>query len=282
MNALSKDILQDTAIVSGAGNTVILLHGSASSKTLWSGLRGAIDQSYCVVAPDMPGYERDGRAAPRSMDAIVRELAPRILQSGEPVHLVGHDFGAVVAMEIAARYPGRVSSLTMIEPVATNVLLRREHIGGKSTKALRTALAMAHGHIRDDDDFSAMEALVDFWNGKGAWMKTPFQIQRKLTAMARAALRDMNVIAAAPMSPVDLAGIVCPTLLITGAASPEPMASIAGQLVREIPFIRHEEVAEAGHFVHLTHPHVTDTMIREFIARVDARWHGLVPMALAG
>jgi pimeloyl-ACP methyl ester carboxylesterase len=40
---------------------------------------------------------------------------------GEPVHVVGHSYGAIVAALAAARKPEMVRSLTLIEPPATRV-----------------------------------------------------------------------------------------------------------------------------------------------------------------
>jgi len=281
MNALAPHHAIDAAIAGASGSPVILLHGSASSRRHWSGLTGAIEGRFRVVTPDLPGYGRDDRLGPETMSGIVAELMPHLIERGQPVHLVGHDFGAVVALECAARLPGAVASLTMIEPVALNAIWGAGHVAAPETAGFRAALAEAREHFVEGDHFAAMGRMIDFWNGDGAWMNTSFGLQREATGMAAQLMRDMDALAGSPISPIGLAGVVCPTLLITGEASPAPMQDIARHLAREIPFLRHESVAGAGHFVHLTDPHVTDPMIRAFLLKAAEPWYGVAPLGLA-
>jgi pimeloyl-ACP methyl ester carboxylesterase len=70
------------------------------------------------LAPDRPGHGRSPDAR-QDFETEAPIVADQLLQ--EPVHLVGHSYGAIVAMLAAARKPDMVRSLTVIEPPATRV-----------------------------------------------------------------------------------------------------------------------------------------------------------------
>lgn len=102
-----------------AGPTVVMVHGSAQGSTVGGDLhfqRQALlaERGWQVLVPDRPGHGRSadpgrGDDADADGDLIVPLL-------GEGAHLVGHSFGACVALAAAASRPGAVRSLTLIEP----------------------------------------------------------------------------------------------------------------------------------------------------------------------
>jgi pimeloyl-ACP methyl ester carboxylesterase len=71
-----------------------------------------------LLAPDRPGHGRSPDAR-QDFDAEAPLIADQLLD--EPVHLVGHSYGAIVAMLAAARRADHVESLVLIEPPATGV-----------------------------------------------------------------------------------------------------------------------------------------------------------------
>jgi pimeloyl-ACP methyl ester carboxylesterase len=73
---------------------------------------------WTLLAPDRPGHGRSPHARQDfERDAVL--VADQLLT--EPVHLVGHSYGGIVAMLAAAQRPDAVRSLTVIEPPATSV-----------------------------------------------------------------------------------------------------------------------------------------------------------------
>lgn len=101
------------------GRVVIALHGFPEDRHCWDGLlphlTGAGDR---VLAPDQRGYSPGAR--PRGRRAyVVSELAADVLAladvaGADRFDVVGHDWGAVVAWELAARHPDRVRTLTAL------------------------------------------------------------------------------------------------------------------------------------------------------------------------
>lgn len=100
----------------GEGPAVVLLHGFPDSSYLWRGqLPGLVDAGLRVIAPDLRGFgesERPDQVADYGIGHSVQDVL-EILDALEleRAHVVGHDFGAVVAWLVAAYAPERVDRL---------------------------------------------------------------------------------------------------------------------------------------------------------------------------
>ncbi|MEV5652618.1 alpha/beta hydrolase [Nocardia sp. NPDC052254] len=111
----------DTPPPSGtdAAETVVLLHGFPEDRHSWEALAPALTAAgYRVLAPDLRGYSPRARPAARSAYALDR-LAGDVLALADAAgarrfHVVGHDWGAMLAWQVAAAHPDRVSSLTAL------------------------------------------------------------------------------------------------------------------------------------------------------------------------
>lgn len=101
------------------GPPVVLLHGFPQHAGSWDRVAPVLhDAGLRTLAPDQRGYSPaarpDGRRA-----YVVRELVDDVralLDAAglERAHVVGHDWGAMVAWALAAWHPDRVTSLTAV------------------------------------------------------------------------------------------------------------------------------------------------------------------------
>jgi pimeloyl-ACP methyl ester carboxylesterase len=103
----------------GDGRLLIALHGFPEDRQCWQAVAGAASLSgRRVLAPDQRGYSPLARPADRA--AYTREnLCSDVLgladsAGAERFDLIGHDWGGIVAWELAARNPERVRSLTVL------------------------------------------------------------------------------------------------------------------------------------------------------------------------
>jgi pimeloyl-ACP methyl ester carboxylesterase len=100
------------------GDPVVLLHGFPERAGSWSGVAARLHaHGLRTLAPDQRGYSP--RARPRfrtsyRLPALEADVAALVDRIGRPVHLVGHDWGAVVAWSLAARRPDLVRTLTAV------------------------------------------------------------------------------------------------------------------------------------------------------------------------
>ena len=108
------------------GELVLLLHGFPQSAHSWRRVwPGLVEHGYRVVAPDQRGYSPSARpldVSAYAMPELVGDVLGMLDALGASrVHLVGHDWGAAVAWQVAARHPDRVHTLTAVSvphPVA--------------------------------------------------------------------------------------------------------------------------------------------------------------------
>jgi pimeloyl-ACP methyl ester carboxylesterase len=113
----------------GSGQPVLLLHGFPD---FWYGWRHQIGPlaaaGYRVVAPDQRGYDRSDKPRPvhsyriNALAGDVLRLADEVAP-GQPLALVGHDWGAAVAWWIALHHPERLTRQVIINVPHPEVLL---------------------------------------------------------------------------------------------------------------------------------------------------------------
>ena len=111
-------------------DTVLMLHGNAESGAVWFGWVPHLAQEFRVVRPDMRGFGASTpmpRDYPWTLDSVVDDFAALMTAlSIERFHLVGAKIAATIARRFAARFPGRVRTLTLVGTPPP----RREHKPG--------------------------------------------------------------------------------------------------------------------------------------------------------
>ncbi len=100
------------------GPIVLLLHGFPQRASSWRDVAAFLAEAgYRTLALDQRGYSPGARPRTRlsyTSDKLVGDVLALIECVGTPVHLVGHDWGAVVAWRLAAAHPTLVLSLTAV------------------------------------------------------------------------------------------------------------------------------------------------------------------------
>jgi pimeloyl-ACP methyl ester carboxylesterase len=95
-----------------------LVHGVVlGGRESWRAQR-PLTERWTLIAPDRPGHGRSPDAR-QDFEAEAALVADQLLR--EPVHLVGHSYGAIVAALAAVKRAHEIRSLTLIEPPATRV-----------------------------------------------------------------------------------------------------------------------------------------------------------------
>jgi len=116
------------------GQPVILLHGFPE---FWYGWREQIpvlaEAGYRIIVPDQRGYNLSDKpegVKSYRVDALAGDILGLIDALGyDKVHLVGHDWGAIVAWSFAILHPKRLHKLGILNvphPAVMNQFLRRD------------------------------------------------------------------------------------------------------------------------------------------------------------
>jgi pimeloyl-ACP methyl ester carboxylesterase len=102
----------------GLGRPILFIHGLGSSGYIeWRFNLGHFARSHRVFAPDLPGYGRsDKPAAARYGIPYFARTVDRYLESRRirEATIVGTSMGGRIALELALRYPSRVSRLVVV------------------------------------------------------------------------------------------------------------------------------------------------------------------------
>jgi haloacetate dehalogenase len=122
-----------------SGVPVVMIHGWPESSYCWEGIRPLLKDNLRMIAPDLRGLGD----SERTMDITLyqkTELAKDIIEilgflKIDDFFLVGHDWGGVVAQEVALAVPERVKKLVLINiPVINNLKGNTEALGILRTK----------------------------------------------------------------------------------------------------------------------------------------------------
>jgi pimeloyl-ACP methyl ester carboxylesterase len=112
------DGLRFDALVDGPedGAVVLLLHGFPQSSDIWRPQIEALAAAgYRAIAVDQRGYSPGARPDGVEHYRIGHLVSDALAVAGpDPFHVVGHDWGAVVAWHLAAKHPERIRSLTAL------------------------------------------------------------------------------------------------------------------------------------------------------------------------
>jgi len=84
------------------------VHGVPETHHLWDGIRSHLSRKD-VIAPDMPGFSRDAPAGfGCTKEDYLAWLIGEVEQAGEPVDIVGHDWGALLVERLVCIRPDLV------------------------------------------------------------------------------------------------------------------------------------------------------------------------------
>jgi pimeloyl-ACP methyl ester carboxylesterase len=100
----------------GTGDAVVLIHGYSAALESMAGIAGALPQ-YRTVALDVRGFGRSSKfAEPEKFGRLIVDDVVRLMDHLKiaRAHVLGHSMGALIAANVAARYPDRVTSATLV------------------------------------------------------------------------------------------------------------------------------------------------------------------------
>lgn len=96
--------------------TAVFIHGVLNDHSVWIlQSRWLANHGWNVLAVDLPGHCRSGGEAPASVEAAADFIASLLDAAGvKRAALIGHSWGALIALEAAARLQERVTHLVLV------------------------------------------------------------------------------------------------------------------------------------------------------------------------
>ncbi|HEX5224030.1 MAG TPA: alpha/beta hydrolase [Solirubrobacteraceae bacterium] len=193
--------------VRGSGPRVVLVHGSVLGVRTWQH-QDALAGSYTLVLANRPGFGASPPLARGDFEAEAPLFAD-LLDDG--AHLVGHSYGAVIALYAAAIAPDRVRSLTVSEPGCLAV-----SAGNRDVDAQIAGGELLYAQA---EHLEAIDFLRAFRGGAGSTHHTPDELDGELLAGAELLRRERPPWEATP-DWERLAAAPFPKLAISGGHSP--------------------------------------------------------------
>lgn len=130
--------------------TVLFVHGIGNSGPVWNSVVTKLPKDLRVVTVDLLGFGQSPR--PSWVVYDVRTQARSVLATYLKLRLrgqvivVGHSLGALVAVELAKRYPLLVRSLILVSPPFYQPHENEKRLFPRSDKILRSIYKTAHKH----------------------------------------------------------------------------------------------------------------------------------------
>ncbi len=249
------------------GPLVMLVHSSVSGARQWRRLMDDLKSRFRLRAVNLFGY---GKTPPwrgermQTLEDQARLVEAELPPHADEVHLVGHSFGACVAMKVAARLAGRVSKLVLIETNPFSLLAQegRTEAFAEATR-LRTCVKTL-GALGEWE--REAETFADYWNGAGSWRGMPPERRAAFAEALRPNVFEWDAVMSETTTAEQWAAdLPRATLLVHDPGTVLPVREIAAILRRACPAWACKEVPGAGHMAPLTRPDLVNPLVGSFL-----------------
>lgn len=253
----------------GTGPGVVCIHSNASTSGQWRGLMDLLSPKFRVLAPDSYG---SGKSPEWSSDRVIRLrdevalLEPVFARAGSPFALVGHSYGAAVALIAALANPGRVRAMALYEPTLF-ALIDAEGPPPNEADGIRNAVADAGAALDAGNRDAAAERFIDYWMGTGSWQQTPENRKPPVASSVANIRRWAHALFTEPTPLTAFRSLDIPVLYMVGKRSTPSAHGVARLLAGALPRVERVELAELGHMGPITHPEPVNEAIARFLER---------------
>jgi pimeloyl-ACP methyl ester carboxylesterase len=263
--------LRTCVLDEGMGEPLVLLHGIPTQAFLWRDVARMVAREHRVIAPDLLGFGFADKPAGADLSPAgqARFISSLLDALGVASYaLAGHDYGALVAAEMLATAPDRITRLTIlntsfwIEDWSGNGFnpLRILSMRGVGEMALRMAqpfmFRAALRSFTEDDARYNRDAMAVYWQ--------PFEegFDRTLLTLYRGPGADEQDFCRRRDA---LAAFQRPGLVVWGGRDPVFSAWRGRQIANLLPFARFECFEHANHFVPEDRPEALGRLLNAFL-----------------
>jgi len=238
----------------GSGSPIVFIHGSFASTSTWKKMIELLADNHHCISIKLPGH--CGTDDPKNFYdptleqelAIIEQVVNKL--TGEPIHLVGHSFGGVIALAQALKGNLKIAKMTLFEPVACWIL--RSVGDQKMNTRLQKFLTNYRKDTMNNQPYVAGQ-VIDFWAGAGAFSSLPDFIKGNMAPLVPNNIRHWDIDAATCTSLSDLHKCVIPTHFVCGDKSNCVARAICNHLSKQMPNCHTTVIEGASHFLVTSH-----------------------------
>lgn len=253
----------------GTGPGVVCLHANASSATQWRALMAQLATTHHVLAPDAYGAGKSPAWVPDRPLTLRDEVAllePVFARAGEPLVLVGHSYGAAVALIAAIDRPQRVRALAVYEPTLFS-LIDAQSPPPNAADGIRETAVQAEAALQRADPAAAAACFIDFWMGAGSWAAMPDTRRAPIVTSIAGVRGWAHALFREPTPLAAFRSLQIPVLYMTGTHSPGSSLGVARLLAKALPQVESIAFEGLGHMAPVTHPDIVNAAIVKFLQR---------------
>jgi 3-oxoadipate enol-lactonase len=264
------DMIQNSAQNSGFGihsirtgkqgaPLVVLVHAVGVDLTYWGDQIEMLQNSYDVIAYDLPGHGGSAKPAKGFGFADAVETLVKVITGADvgPAHIVGLSVGGMIAQNLALARPDLVRSLALIDTIST------------FPEAVRTALLERARLTRADGMGAILKQTLERWFTGDFAKRRPDVIDRTTKTLLaddpeiHAGMWEM--IATLDTAP-KLGDLKKPTLVIVGEHDPTTPVAASRAIAERIPGAVLQIVPGASHMAPLEKPAQVNEILKSFLA----------------
>lgn len=239
----------------GSGPPLVLVHGGFSDhKTNWALVKPLFEQQFTVYAIARRGRGETTATVGHSLDDESQDVAALIQAINEPVFLLGHSYGAQVALAAAARVPDCVSKLVLYEAPYPHAISQDALAHLKRLAQTEQWEEFAVAFFRDT--LLVPIEVLDELRTTEDW--------RSIVADAKASLGDLQALVRYDFNVDRFRELQVPVLLQIGTESPRDLY-ITDALANVLPNVRIEALPDQAHEGMTTAPQMYAEAVSRFL-----------------
>lgn len=234
----------------------LFLHCSGSGPRQWQPITAPLAGQVDCVAPSLIGYAQGEHwcaGAALTLDDEVDHLAEHLYANPDGVHLVGHSYGAAIALQAALRHPHQVRSLTLYEPVRFSMLFGSPATAGAAQAVIAMGREVERLALEGECEDSA-ERFVDYWSGTGTWAAMKPSRQQALAARMPKIGAEFDALFSDHTPQHAYSRLTMPVRLLAGERSPQPVRLVALRLAARLANAELIAMPGLGHMGPVTDP----------------------------